>query len=110
MSFLDPNDEWERMHPYDGTCSKHGHWEGVYDECPGCLEEEERRSQEAESEHLSNMGLCTHCRWGDEDQHCKAPKWNVKGKSNLGDISRNKGPKKHCKYFEEAIYIDTWDD
>jgi hypothetical protein len=102
----DPSDEYERMHPYDGTCPKHGHWDGSIDECPQCMEESMRESDAYEQQHLTNMGLCLHCKWADENQCCEAPKWNRPGKSALKNLNRDKGPKKHCKYFEEERFVE----
>jgi hypothetical protein len=106
----DQADIYEYLHPYAGDCSKHGHWEGAMDECPECIEEDELQVEAYEAQHLANMGLCTHCQHADEDQHCHAPAWNKPGKHQLHTLNRSQGPKKHCKYFTEEAYDDTFDD
>jgi len=51
-------DYHEAMNPYDGTCPKHGFWEGSHDECPQCMKEDYIRSEEDADHYNMHCEIC----------------------------------------------------
>lgn len=82
--------EKERMNPYYGICPKHGAWQGSYDECSKCMEEEYKNEQDS----IPNS-ICWYCCFGDEPSTFIRCKFNPKLK-----LLRQKPRKKKCKHYQ----------
>ncbi len=84
--------DYERMNPYQGQCSKHGFWESSYDECPKCMDEEGKEWESHQYDHIPRLCMgCDHIEDPD-DGICHAYKMPIR-------VISPKANKKKCKRF-----------